>query len=719
VSGVLELERLLVRLVGDGSSYTRMMSNAVAQSESAAKIIGAQMTKIGHSMRRTGYWVTAGLTLPIVGVGAAALKMAADAETARVQLETMLGRDQGRAMLSTLREFAKVTPFQFPQVRDAAKTLLAFGFAEDEVMDKMKLLGDVSSATGKDFRELAVIFGQIKGMGRLQGQDFLQLVNAGFPVQEIAKTMGVSMEKLKKKMEEGDVSYQVVEDTFRRLTSEGGKFANMMETMSKTTAGQFSNMMDSITELGIQIGGVLMPYANKLIAWVQRAVQWFSALDPGIQENIMIIAGLAAAIGPLLIVFGTLISSIGAVVGAFGAIGLATTMDIAAIAIFVASIIGLAVEIDYLTKNAYGARDALESMGAAAEAYPIGIGDRFKILGLEIERVFLTISSVIQDSMWAAVEGATKAVKWFADGPAGDALYALTGKEVSMPMRGALEDVQRARGEERAINDAMVAGVDSEIGGLLIGDGLGKAREEALAGIRVQAGSILDSIEGAGGASDADLGTSALGLSEKDLEALTKEAEAITKQTRTPSEIFEEETAKLDQLLNQGLISIETYNRAYADATKEMNNSANRLYEESPLGKLAAESKQAMDAMKMDADSLTKELMTPMEKMQGEMNKLDTLRRAGLISEETYQRGLIDIQKDAMSSLEREGGLGEGAKEPQQTDFRQVATNRISIAGMTGFTAAKKQEVEARGVETRLDKLIHIQQRQQSFALGY
>lgn len=709
MSGVLELERLLVRLVGDGSSYTKMLNNAVSQSESAAKTIGAQMTKIGHSMKSTGYWVTAGLTLPIVGVGTAALKMAADAETARVQFETMLGQDKGRAMLSTLQEFAKVTPFQFPQVRDAAKTLLAFGFTEDELMDKMKMLGDVSAATGKDFRELAVIFGQMKGMGRLQGQDFLQLVNAGFPVQEIAKTMGVSMSGLKKAMEEGDVSYQVVEDTFRRLTSEGGKFSNMMEIMSKTAAGQFSNMMDSITLLGQRIGGILMPYANKLIAWVQQAVQWFSELNPGMQENIMIIAGLAAAIGPLLIVFGTLISSIGAVVGFLGAIGLGGGVAVITFTALAAAVGATALVVNDLTKNAYGAQDALESMGAAAEAYPIGIGDRFKILGLEIERVFLTISGTIQDAMWASVEGATKALKWFADGPAGDALYALTGKEISLPMKGALEDIQKMRKESQALSSGMIAGVDSEIGGLLIGDGLGKKKG-------VPKDLSVPDVKDLG-VPDADLGASVPGLGEKELEALTAEAEAITKQARTPSEIFGEETAKLDQLLSQGLISIETYNRAYSDATKEMNDSANRLYEESPLGKLSAESKQAMDAMKTDADSLTKELMTPMEKMQGEMNKLDMLKRAGLISEETYQRGLADIQKNAMSSLGEKGGLE--AKEPQQTDFRQVATNRISIAGMTGFTAAKKQEVEARGVETRLDKLINIQQRQQGFALGY
>lgn len=281
---------------------------------------GKKMQAIGRTMRNFGAIMLITVSLPILGAGVAMLKMAADAETTRVQFETMLGQDKGRGMLKTIREFAAVTPFRFPKLADSARTLLAFGVAQEDVMDTMKMLGDVSAGTGKDINELAIIFGQIRGMGRLQGQDFLQLVNAGFPVSEIAKTMGISMKDLKDKMEDGDVSFKVVEETFRRVTGEGGKFNNMMEKLSQTTSGKFSTLLDNIGLLATQMGEYLIPAANKVIDTLMVAVQWFSALDPAVHKTVMVLVGLVGVLGPVLIGIGSVVLLMGTLGVTFSAV---------------------------------------------------------------------------------------------------------------------------------------------------------------------------------------------------------------------------------------------------------------------------------------------------------------------------------------------------------------------------------------------------------------
>jgi len=165
-----EVERLYKRGMVSGRVYQRTVAglNKEFQKGSyAIRAYGEKITAIGRSMRNVGMITTFAFTLPLLAAGGAMLKTAADAEQTRIKFETMLGADRGRALLSRLREFAAVTPFRFPGVSDAAKTLIAFGVEQEKVMGTMRMLGDVAAGTGKDYRELAVIFGQIRGMGRL------------------------------------------------------------------------------------------------------------------------------------------------------------------------------------------------------------------------------------------------------------------------------------------------------------------------------------------------------------------------------------------------------------------------------------------------------------------------------------------------------------------------------------------------------------------------
>jgi tape measure domain-containing protein len=184
-----------------------------------------------------------------VGAGIGALirksaQLAAQFEQIKVAFTTMTGSaERAKGLIAELNEFSKATPFSPDQVFKAGKTLLAFGFEAKNVSKTLQLLGDVSAGTGKDLGEMAVIFGQIKGAGRLMGQDLLQLINAGFnPLQTISEKTGKSMAQLKDEMSKGLITFDQVEGAFRDATSEGGKFFKMMENQSQTLNGQLSTL---------------------------------------------------------------------------------------------------------------------------------------------------------------------------------------------------------------------------------------------------------------------------------------------------------------------------------------------------------------------------------------------------------------------------------------------------------------------------------------------
>ncbi len=59
------------------------------------------------------------------------------------------------------------------------------------------------------------------------------------------------------------------------------------------------------------------------------------------------------------------------------------------------------------------------------------------------------------------------------------------------------------------------------------------------------------------------------------------------------------------------------------------------------------------------------------------------------------------------------------AMERSETEFKQVALNRISLAGLATTPGKEKEEVEDKGVADRLDEQTAIMKKQQGFALGY
>jgi len=222
----------------------------------------------------------AGFAAGLAGVLKKSMQLAAQFEQIKVAFTTMTGSaDKAKGLIEELNEFSKATPFSPEQVMKAGRTLLAFGFQAKEVSTTLKLLGDVSAGTGKDLSEMAVIFGQIKGAGRLMGQDLLQLINAGFnPLQIMSEKTGKSMAELKKEMEKGAISFAMVEDAFKTATSAGGIFFNMMEKQSQTLSGQLSTLEGNVNDLMRQFGELTLPELKIVVSGLSEAVQGLQEL---------------------------------------------------------------------------------------------------------------------------------------------------------------------------------------------------------------------------------------------------------------------------------------------------------------------------------------------------------------------------------------------------------------------------------------------------------
>jgi len=170
--------------------------------------------------------------------------------------ETLLGgRANADRMIAEIKEFAVESPLSLSGVSQAAQTLLGFNVAAEDTIPIIKQIGDISMGNEQRFASLTLAFAQMSSTGRLMGQDLNQMINAGFnPLQEISAKTGKSISELKKEMEKGAVSSDMVADAFRSVTAEGGKFYGMTQKQAEGVKGLKAQIEGSTQEMFNNLG---------------------------------------------------------------------------------------------------------------------------------------------------------------------------------------------------------------------------------------------------------------------------------------------------------------------------------------------------------------------------------------------------------------------------------------------------------------------------------
>ena len=93
----------------------------------------------------------------------------------------------------------------------------------------------------------------------------------------------------------------------------GGAAGKMADTQLDNLKGDITLLKSAVEGLAISFGKILVPYIRNGVSWVQKVVDKFNALSPATKEVAVKIAAVVAAIAPMLIVGGKLVSGIGKV----------------------------------------------------------------------------------------------------------------------------------------------------------------------------------------------------------------------------------------------------------------------------------------------------------------------------------------------------------------------------------------------------------------------
>lgn len=213
-------------------------------------------------------------------------------QAADTAIQTLLGsKEKADALMSQVREYAKISPLEFSDVTSATQMMLGFNIEAEKIPRYLQAIGDVSMGDTQNFNSLTLAFSQMSAAGKLMGQDLNQMINAGFnPLQIIAEKTGKSIATLKEEMSKGAISAEMVQQAFIDATSAGGRFYQMSENASKTINGQLSMMQDAMdaafNEMGQKSEGVIM-----------KGIQMTTSLIQNYETVGKVLAGLVTTYG--------------------------------------------------------------------------------------------------------------------------------------------------------------------------------------------------------------------------------------------------------------------------------------------------------------------------------------------------------------------------------------------------------------------------------------
>lgn len=214
-------------------------------------------------------------------------------EVASTNFGTLFGdANLGKQYADTLRNTNMATLYGTNTINQNAQSMLAYGLDKDTTLDVLTAIGDIAMGDANKMSSLATAFSQMSSLGKLQSQDWKQMVGAGFnPFNQMQKDLGKTAEELDAMMAKGKISADMVKNAFINATKEGGQFAGALKNvMSNTLQGKFASLKSKLDDIKAKIFEIVVPLVDKVIPIINY-----------IADHIEVFGTLAAVIGTLVI----------------------------------------------------------------------------------------------------------------------------------------------------------------------------------------------------------------------------------------------------------------------------------------------------------------------------------------------------------------------------------------------------------------------------------
>lgn len=283
------------------------------------RALGEKFSETGKKMQNIGKGMTTYVTAPVAAGFAGAIKAASDFNENVNKVDVAFGNSKSAVM-----DWAKTATTQFGLSKNAAlEAASLFGdmgtsmglsksAAADMSTSLAGLAGDLAS-----FKNISVdeAMTALKGVftGETESLKNLGVVMTETNLQKFAADQGLVYNSMSE-AEKVTLRYQYV---LEKTKNAQGDYANTNDQ----TANALRTFQGAVSNLSIAFGQHLLPVINPIILKVTELINKFGELSPQTQKIILIVAAVAAAVGPLLIIVGQIATGIGSIMNLISIIG--------------------------------------------------------------------------------------------------------------------------------------------------------------------------------------------------------------------------------------------------------------------------------------------------------------------------------------------------------------------------------------------------------------
>lgn len=295
MAGGANVGSLNIDVTAGTASFDKAMEGVQRSARNMAKTlegIGARSVDLGKKL-------SIGLTLPIAGIAAAAVKGAQAQKAAMAQVESAITSMGNKAGLSgeQLSKFADGLEL---------KSL----FDADEILKKstanLLTFGNIAGESFKGAQQAAVDLATRMG-GDLQGATIMIGKALNDPVKGLSA------------LSKAGIQFTDQQKAQIKAMQEGGNMAGAQAIMLKELQAQFGGsaaaaakadpmreVMVKLGQAGDIIGEKLLPLLPAITDGIVKLLDGFTSLSPAMQQTVIVGGGIAAALGPVVSTFGGL-----------------------------------------------------------------------------------------------------------------------------------------------------------------------------------------------------------------------------------------------------------------------------------------------------------------------------------------------------------------------------------------------------------------------------
>lgn len=298
-------------------------ANSWYKTSQSAEAAGNKMKTVGKEISGAGKELTTKVTLPLLAIGAASTKLAMEAEESENLFEVSMGNMAGaaRKWSQDISSSLKLNEYEVRKNVATFNVMLgSMGLTEQQAYDMSagmtQLAYDMAS-----FYNLPVdqAFQKLRSgiSGEAEPLKQLGIIVSDNQVKTYAYTNGIARQG------EALTEQQKIMARYGLIMESTSKAQGDLARTLDSPTNKVRSLGEQAKQAGVQIGQFLIPVLSILLSVLQPLLTWFINLTEGQQKFVIILAGIAAGIGPVLIGIGNLVIAVGNITLAFSAVSAA------------------------------------------------------------------------------------------------------------------------------------------------------------------------------------------------------------------------------------------------------------------------------------------------------------------------------------------------------------------------------------------------------------